>query len=73
MTRLAWLNFIFLQWLTIRLARVCLDTDEGLKQIGWCLMGPVLPLSGWWGRYVGRPTAFFEFGFKMARRNGKLG
>jgi len=50
-----WLNFIILQWLGVRLAAEVKKKNI----IGWTLIGPILPLSGWWGRYIGWPNHNF--------------
>jgi hypothetical protein len=50
MTRLWWLNFCLLQWCWLRLARI-VDTDTD-KHMGWTVLVGVVPLTGWWGRYV---------------------
>lgn len=50
MTPLGWLNFLVLQWCFIRLARVYGDEPA---EDGWAILGPVLPLTGWWSDYIG--------------------
>ena len=50
------LNFLVLQWFCFRIARTMLIGVHGRqRQIGWKWVGPVLPLSGWWGDYIGWP------------------
>lgn len=49
MTWLWALNFFVLQWLFIRLARV---VNASGKTIRFCIIGPVVPLTGWWSNYV---------------------
>ena len=46
------LNFVFLQWFFVRLARV---VDDGGITVDWTLLTRVWPLTGWWSpyRYVG--------------------
>lgn len=66
-TWVGWLNFLVLQWLGVRLVRWgnapdvmprCLEmfptcpTCSSPRHLG--LAWPVLPLSGWWTRYVPR-------------------
>lgn len=61
------LNFLLLQWTGWRLAREIVSVSPGYRcddegnvlavtDIAivrrWSLVGPVLPLSGWWGPYV---------------------
>jgi hypothetical protein len=43
MTRLEWINFFIVQWFFFRICRVL----EGEKQIGWGVMFPIVPLTGW--------------------------
>jgi hypothetical protein len=49
MTRLFWLNFLVLQWLFVRRARV-IEERSG-KQIGWTWIVGVWPLTGWWSDF----------------------
>lgn len=66
-TWLGALNFLVLQWFGVRLARHVLSVSPGYTcdaggriigtgdiavRLGWVWLGPVLPLSGWWGAYV---------------------
>lgn len=44
------LNFIILQWFFFRLAKV-IDKETG-KTIKFTWLGPVIPLTGWWSRYI---------------------
>lgn len=46
-TWLGLLNFVALQWLTLRLARV---VEDG-KTRRWQLLHGIVPLSGWWSNY----------------------
>lgn len=59
MSLLKVLNLFLIQWLFVRLARV---TESDGRTNGWCLIGPVLPLTGWWSRYIGRarPLVWFR-------------
>lgn len=44
------INFLLLQWFFIRLARI-VDIKTN-KIIGYNILGIVLPLTGWWSRYI---------------------
>jgi len=59
MSMLKVLNLFLIQWLFVRLARV---TESDGRTNGWCLIGPVLPLTGLWSRYIGRarPLVWFR-------------
>ena len=47
------LNFGVLQWFGVRLAACYQRDDAGVPSFaGWAVTRWVLPLSGWWGRYV---------------------
>lgn len=59
MTRLKALNIFVLQWFFVRLARII---DDDMKQVGWGLLGPVLPLTGWRSDYIGRTHIFVRWG-----------
>jgi hypothetical protein len=48
MSILGCVNFIFLQWLFVRLAREYNDKEE-LQQ--WVVLVGVIPLTGWWSDY----------------------
>ncbi len=48
MSRLAILNFVFLQWFLIRLCK-CTDHDQ---ETYWAILGFVVPLTGWWQNYM---------------------
>jgi hypothetical protein len=41
---LGYLNFILLQWFCFRVS-VKIEND---KRVGWGIVGPCLPLTGWW-------------------------
>jgi hypothetical protein len=43
------LNFFVLQWFFFRLARMI---DEEGRTIRYLILGPVLPLTGWWSCYI---------------------
>lgn len=43
------INFFFLQWFFIRLAKIK-DLISG-KTCGFCLLYNVTPLTGWWSSY----------------------
>jgi len=43
------LNFLLLQFLFMRLEQH-LD-DETEKTVGWAILFPIIPLTGWWNRY----------------------
>ena len=51
MTWLGYLNFGVLQWLFIRLERT-VDCNDHSKHIAWGIIGPIIPLTGWWNRYI---------------------
>ena len=59
-SRLGTFNFCVMQWFGVRLARVIEGVDgEGMhkvgEQVGWSLVGFVLPMSGWRGKpYIGK-------------------
>lgn len=57
-TPLLLLNFVLLQWLGIRLAKVvCCSLESGVSiAIDWQLLVGVVPLTGWWSNYVGPIT-----------------
>lgn len=61
MTRTKALNMFVLQWFWIRLARICVRDGNGYRQQAWGLMGPVMPLTGWWTDYIGWPSVFFQW------------
>jgi len=44
------LNFFVLQWLLFRLQET-VDVDDG-KHLSWDVIGPIVPLTGWWSSYV---------------------
>lgn len=48
MTPLYILNFVLLQWLGVRLARV-VDDDDG--ETSWAVLRWIIPLTGWWSPY----------------------
>ena len=45
------LNFVVLQWLCIRLARVVKGRDDQLWQTGWTVLRFPAPLTSWWTPY----------------------
>ena len=49
LTWVGWLNFLFLQWLWIRLYWYR-DTPQG-KPLGYGLKLGIMPLTGWWTPY----------------------
>lgn len=49
MTNLYKFNFFFLQWFFVRL-ELEVETDGSLAGIN--LIGPIIPLTGWWGGYI---------------------
>lgn len=57
MTKLGKLNFYLVQWLFVRVARIVIDDNT----IGWCLIGPVLPMTGWRTDYIGRAKPIICF------------
>ena len=44
------LNMILLQWTLWRL-QLTIDKQTGVVS-RWAMVGPILPLSGWWSGYV---------------------
>ena len=50
-TWVGWINFLILQWLFVRIVG---RFNERGQFAGWGLLGPVLPLTGWWGYYQPR-------------------
>ena len=46
---LGWLNILILQWFFVRLAWYKYDESD---EVFYTLWGPVLPLTGWWGRFI---------------------
>lgn len=51
-TAVGTLNFLLLQWFGVRVARViCADTG---RLLGFRILGPIVPLTGWWGPYFPR-------------------
>ncbi len=57
LTWVGWLNFLLLQWLGIRLARL---REDG-RTAGFGLLAPVLPLSGWWSEFIPCEPRLFPF------------
>jgi hypothetical protein len=53
-TWLGLLNFLVLQWFFIRLQETVDEKTEAHER--WDIIGPIVPLTGWWNRYwyVGR-------------------
>lgn len=52
--RIPWLlllNFVFLQWLTLRLAKTVERSSPDVV-LRWTVMSGIVPLTGWWGHYV---------------------
>jgi len=52
------LNMFVIQWFCMRIeARLSPRAGDAYGDISFGLIGPLLPLSGWWGRYVwlGKP------------------
>lgn len=47
---LFWVNFLFFQWFFIRLGRKYSYKQK--RFLGWCFIGFMLPLSGWWNNYI---------------------
>lgn len=45
-----WLNILLFQWLCFRL-EVSVEDAESMEIVGARLIGPVLPLTGWWSDY----------------------
>lgn len=63
-SRLGWFNFLALQWLGLRLAKVWHFIDDGIDRgpkiarlafrlDGWLLLVGVVPLTGWGYAFVG--------------------
>lgn len=51
-TWLGFLNFVVLQWFFIRLARITNSFSDPTITIGWKILAPITPLSGWWNDFV---------------------
>ena len=49
-SRLGLLNFFVLQWVCIRLQQT-VDEHDGSHE-RWDIIGPIVPLTGWWQRYI---------------------
>ena len=47
---LFYLNFLILQWFFVRLGRIVNRKTGEIE--GWRFLGIVVPLTGWWGRYI---------------------
>lgn len=48
MSKLEFINKVFMQWLFIRLARVRYSDREGkINKKGWAIISFIWPLSGW--------------------------
>jgi hypothetical protein len=46
----SWLNFLIFQWTCFRLLpKYNIETNELL---GWGFLGPILPLTGWWSKFI---------------------
>ncbi len=50
------LNFCIVQWLGVRVFVQYSIEDEKKKYVGIGILGPVLPLTGWWNWYKGWPN-----------------
>jgi len=51
-TWVGWLNLLVVQWLFFR---IYWNTEPDGEVLGWGILGPVLPVSGWFGlRYIPR-------------------
>jgi hypothetical protein len=48
MSVLGLFNFVVVQWFFIRLAKVLWPDGK----ITWKIIGPILPLTGWWSDYI---------------------
>ena len=48
-SKLGALNFLVLQWLFIRLQET---VDDDGKHERWDIIGLIVPLTGWWTRYL---------------------
>lgn len=51
-SKLGALNFLVLQWLFIRLQETVDVVDGREVHLAWNIIGPIVPLSGWWNRYI---------------------
>lgn len=49
MTLLGALNFVVVQWTFFRLAKVYAVDGSFIR---WKILGPVVPLTGWWSKYI---------------------
>ena len=59
MTRLGLLNFFVLQWFGVRLAKLSID-EPWFKGVGWGLLFPVCPLTGWWTEFWPRDPKLID-------------
>ena len=48
---LGFLNLLIVQWFFVRI-QACVDTDDHGHIFELELIGFILPLTGWWGKYV---------------------
>lgn len=52
MSRLGFWNKVLVQWLFFRVCRIMDDACS--KQVGWGIIVPVVPLTGWHSDYLPR-------------------
>ncbi len=57
MTWLHALNVFVVQWFGVRLVRV----SAGNRHVRYGLIGPVLPMTGWWSDYIGWTKLYGPF------------
>lgn len=49
MTKLGAFNFLIAQWSFFRLGKEVTKDGEFMR---WTVIGPVIPLTGWWSPYI---------------------
>jgi len=60
MSKLGNVNFWIVQWFFFRIGKM--KHDDG--KIQWCILFPILPLTGWWSNYI--PNKYKIFKLKSA-------
>ena len=49
MSKLGVFNFVVMQWSFHRLASI---RESDGRHVRWTLLGPIVPLTGWWSDYI---------------------
>lgn len=65
-TWLSVLNFAVFQWTFVRLARIgsIQGPEERFVQTGWALIGPIVPMTGWWTAFVGPYRSIVKWDYR---------